>query len=70
MPHGKFDVEHLTMGVSFGGDGAGNMELVLGWSMGWTTAEELEKVVKANAIYLIERWEEVRTFPYSSQDDI
>ena len=70
MPHGKFDVENLTMGVSFGGDSAGNVELVLGRSMGWTTAGELEKVVRANAIYMIERWEEVRAFPYSSPDDI
>jgi hypothetical protein len=70
MPHGKFDPEHLTMGVNFGGDDSGKVELVLGRSMGWSTPAEREKVVKANAIYLIERWEEVRAFPYSSQDDI
>ena len=70
MPHGKFDPEHLTMGVNFGGDDSGKVELVLGRSMGWSTPEEREKVTKTNAIYLIERWEEVRTFPYSSPDDI
>jgi hypothetical protein len=70
MPHGQFDEEHVTMGVSFGGDGAGTMEQVLGRSMGWSTPQEREKVIKANAIYLIDRWEEVRAFPYSSPDDI
>jgi hypothetical protein len=60
MPHFRLDVEN----------GTGNTEPVLGRSMGWSTSQEREKVIKANAIYLIERWEEVRAFPYSSPDDI
>jgi hypothetical protein len=70
MPHFRLDVEHLTMGVSLGGDGTGNTEMVLGRLSGWSTPQEREKVAKANAIYLIERWEEVRAFPYSPPDDI
>jgi hypothetical protein len=70
MPHGRFDAEHVTMGLSFGGDGTGNREQVLGRSAGWSTPEEREKVTKTNAIYMIEHWEEVRAFPSSTPDDI
>jgi uncharacterized Zn finger protein len=68
MPHFRMEAQNVTIGVSIGGDTSGTHQQVLGRSSGWSTPDECEKVMRANAIYMIEQWERIRAIPSSPPD--